>query len=532
VRDLTQRLRVQGTITYYQPGFGVVLQNGPRSLWISTKASGPLQIGDLADATGFPETHDGLLTLNHAEIQDSQVQAPITPQPATWRQLAFWGRSVLGGHQDDLVSINGRVVSEVREAAQDEYVLIADGRLFTAIYRHPPVPRQLPKMLQAPLDATVRVTGICIAVDTDPFNDEAPFNILLRSFDDIAVIADPPWLSIRNLMRALIAMFLVVIAAVIWGAILNRKVHRQTAALSARIAAEAAMERRSAQLEQRRSFILEAINGTRSLASILEEIAELSSLWLDGAPCWCEVAEGTVLGRCPPEPHALRIVRKEIPARAGSSLGVLLAGFEAGSHPASQEDEALLVGARLATLAIESRRLYTDLVHRSDYDLLTDIRNRFSLEKQLDAQVAESMVSGGIFGLIYIDLDDFKLINDRLGHQTGDQYLQQAALRMTQQVRSIDMLARLGGDEFAVLVPYIRTRADVEEIALRLMRAFDEPFVIGSLTVPGSASVGVAIYPEDGNSKDSLLHAADAAMYQAKNARRAVLRMVAAEGSG
>src|SRR5208337_1286468 len=135
--------------------------------------------------------------------------------------------------------------------------------------------------------------------------------------------------------------------------------------------------------------------------------------------------------------------------------------------PHDSEPEALSVGARLATLAIETRRLYTDLRRRSEFDMLTDIHNRFSLEKYLDAQIEEAREKAGVFGLIFIDLDEFKQVNDIYGHQAGDMYLQEVALRMKRQLRSHDMLARLGGDEFAVLVPMVRNRAEADEIAQR-----------------------------------------------------------------
>lgn len=506
VRDLTKRLRVHGTITYYQPGSAVVLQSGPRSLWVSTQTSEPLQIGDVADATGFPEIHDGLLALYHAEILDSHVYAPISPQPATWRQLAFWGRSVLGGHQDDLVSIEGRVVTEVREAAQDEFIMVADGRLFTAIYRHPPMPRPVPPILQIPLGSTIRVTGICVALDTDPFNDESPFNILLRSFDDIAVIAEPSWLSVGNLLILVGVLLMVVIAVGARGWYIERRVHRQSTAL--------------AYLEARRSRILEDINGSRPLAEIVEEITELASFKLQGAPCWCQIADGALLGNCPPNLSHLRIARNEIPARSGPPLGTLFAAFDPHAKPSGLESETLSMVSGLATLAIETRRLYSDLLHRSEFDLLTDIHNRFSLDKHLDTLIDEARRKASIFGLIYIDLDEFKQVNDIYGHQAGDLYLQEVAERMKQQLRGNDTLARLGGDEFAALITTVRNRAGAEEIAQRLERSFDEPFTVEGCVLHGSASFGIALYPEDGATKDSLLNAADAAMYTAKNAKR------------
>ena len=152
--------------------------------------------------------------------------------------------------------------------------------------------------------------------------------------------------------------------------------------------------------------------------------------------------------------------------------------------------------------------------------MLTDIQNRFSLDKHFETLIESAQQTAGIFGLIYIDLDEFKRVNDEYGHQVGDLFLQEVAMRMKRQLRPGDLLARLGGDEFAVLVPMARSRAEVEEIALRLERCFDRPIAVDGYVLQGAASVGIALYPEDGNTKDSILDAADAAMYMAKNAKR------------
>ena len=128
--------------------------------------------------------------------------------------------------------------------------------------------------------------------------------------------------------------------------------------------------------------------------------------------------------------------------------------------------------------------------------------------------------SAGIVGFIFIDLDEFKQVNDLYGHQVGDLYLQEAARRMQHQLRPGDILARLGGDEFAAVVSTAHNRPDVLEIARRLERCFDEPFAVGGHALHGSASVGFAIYPEDAPSADSLLSAADATMYAVKQSRQ------------
>ena len=190
-------------------------------------------------------------------------------------------------------------------------------------------------------------------------------------------------------------------------------------------------------------------------------------------------------------------------------------------HATPEEADAVLtVGARLAEIAIETRRLYSDLRRRSEYDLLTDVPNRFALERRLDELMTRASDHNENFGLIYVDLDHFKQINDRYGHRIGDLYLQAITRRMKLQLRSEDFLARIGGDEFIVLVSLLSTRADAEEIAFRIARCFEQPFQLEGHTLHGSASLGLAIYPDDGLTCESLQRAADAAMYHHKQSRR------------
>ncbi len=505
VRNLSQRMLVHGVITYYQPGTAVVLQDGKKSLWITTRSSVPLRIGDQADATGFPGVLNGFLILTQGEIRDNRIPALISPLQATWQQLI---RSV---HFFDLVSIQGKVETEVQEAAQDQYVLSVDGRVFSAIYRHPEIPGMKPQSIKhIPIGSKVNVTGICFFIleNSKPSDHDAPFSILLRSPEDITVVAGPSWISVDNLLILIGLLLAVVLAVGSRGWYIERRVRHQTAEM--------------AYIERRRSRILEEINGSLPLAEIVEHITELVSFKLHGAPCWCQITDGALLGNCPPKLNDLRIVRQEIASRSGPPLGELFAALDPLTKPSAIESEALFKAAGLATLAIETRRLYSDLVHRSEFDLLTDIHNRFSLDKHMEALIDEARQNAGMFGLIYIDLDEFKQVNDLYGHQVGDLYLQEVAIRMKRQLRSRDLLARLGGDEFAVLVPTARNRAAVEEIAVRLGHSFDEPFAVEGCVIRGSASVGFALYPENGSTKDSLLSAADSAMYAVKNSKKQI----------
>jgi diguanylate cyclase (GGDEF)-like protein len=505
VQDLSQQVRVEGTITYYLPGAAVVLQSGARSLWIETKDEQPLSIGDRATALGYPAVRNGVLTLTAAEVEDSHQRSPIAAQRTDWDDL------YAGTNAFNLISIEGQVIKEGRDEYQDEYVLTTGGHLFSVLYRHTDedLGFALPPMRQIPIGARVRVTGITsVSYGANPFEGPAGFDVLLRSFDDIELVARPSWLNVENLTRLIEILLAVIFVIGIWAIWTERQAHLHNASM--------------ADLERRRGRILEDINNSRPLAEILESINELVSARLGGVPCWIQVKDGATLGDFPSENarSGLHVVEEPIPSRSGPALGAICAAFGPRSRPHAAESESLAQAARLARLAIETSRLYSDLVHRSEFDLLTDSHNRFSFEKQIETAIEAARQSAAIFGLLYIDLDDFKQVNDQFGHHSGDLYLQEVALRMKRQLRPGDIFARIGGDEFAVILASVRGRADVEEITLRLERCFVQPIIWEGCTVHGTASIGIAMYPADGTTRDSLLRAADAAMYVTKQARR------------
>jgi diguanylate cyclase (GGDEF)-like protein len=518
INNTSQRVRVHGTITYYQPGSAVVLQNGLKSIWIMTHNSEDMQIGDQADAIGFPGLHDGFLTLMGGEIQDSKIARPVKPRSVTSGELAT------SHYLFDLVTTEGIVVAENRGAAQDEYVLDSGGSLFSTIYRHPAkrstTISTLAAMKKIPIGSKVRVTGICLMGASNPFDTQVPFDILMRSTDDIVAVAAPSWFNVGNLIRIIGVLLVIVLLVAAWGWTLLAKLKRQTAAITANSETIARQERHNAQLESKRSRILEDINSSRPLPELIEAITEMVAFSLDCPFAWCEMSDGGSLGNAPAKPNGLRIIHFNVPARAGGSLGTLYAATETGEPMHPDEGAMLEAGVRLATLAIETRKLYKDLVYRSEFDLLTDIYNRFSLDRYLEEQIEKANVESSIFGLVYIDLDEFKQVNDCYGHHVGDLYLHEVSMRMKRQLRTGDMLARLGGDEFAALVPVVRSRTALEEVAQRLERCFDAPFAVEGYVLRGGASVGIALFPDDGTTADSLLSAADAAMYVNKHTKR------------
>jgi diguanylate cyclase (GGDEF)-like protein len=504
-QELSSRVRMKGTLTYYFPTVEAILQDGNRSIRILTPQIDQLRVGETAEAIGIPVVDQGFLTLKMGQIRNTGTAAAVQPVLLSWDEVAS------GKHAFDLITIEGTILTQVREHAQDIYTIAVPGKhVFSASIRHPYVyqfgdttpPPQMPHILPG---SKIRVTGVAQLDDGNPYNGAVAFSVLMRSFDDITVVAPPTLLNVRNLVILVGILVLVVVAIGLRGWVVERRMRRQIAAV--------------AYTERRRGKILEDINGTRPLAEILGEITELVSYKLGGSPCWCKLAEGQTLGNSPASTEGMRVQSVEISAHTGQALGTLCALFDARANQRTDELETLSMAGSLSVLAIETRRLYSDLLRRSEFDTLTNVRNRFSLEKQIDREIERAEMTAGTFGLVYIDLDHFKSINDKYGHKTGDIYLQEVSVRMKKQLRGVDTLARIGGDEFVALVPDARCAADVEEIAHRIERCFEEAFCIEGNTIAGSTSTGFALYPGDGTIKDALLHAADAKMYAAKNSK-------------
>jgi diguanylate cyclase (GGDEF)-like protein len=149
---------------------------------------------------------------------------------------------------------------------------------------------------------------------------------------------------------------------------------------------------------------------------------------------------------------------------------------------------------------------------------LTGLVNRAHFQEMLDRALARAERQGEFFGVAYIDLNDFKQINDRYGHHVGDLLLTQVANRIAMVVRAGDCAARFGGDEFVVLVDD-RTERGVQRLSERLRDAFNAPFLAEGLSLRVTASIGVAFYPDHGRHSVNLLKAADQAMYCAKSSR-------------
>ena len=181
-----------------------------------------------------------------------------------------------------------------------------------------------------------------------------------------------------------------------------------------------------------------------------------------------------------------------------------------------------LVLARLAGFVRLQEAAGRLLAHQASHDDLTGLPNRTLFRTRVDEAIARNRRSGGDVAVLYLDLDDFKLVNDRLGHGAGDELLIEVARRLDASVRSPDMTARLGGDEFAVLLDGVDGEAGAVRAAERIVEAFGTPVAIGANAIALRTSIGIAPLGADDVEMDAdgLLRAADVAMYEAKHANR------------
>lgn len=206
----------------------------------------------------------------------------------------------------------------------------------------------------------------------------------------------------------------------------------------------------------------------------------------------------------------------------GQLMAVLTAGALEDAtrlRPSAQLQEKLRGVAALAAPALQNRQLIDELGHQVIHDGLTGILNRIGFLREMERVLLDGTTQGPA-GLLFADIDGFKQLNDRYGHQVGDELLRQVAARLRDRIRAGDLVARLGGDEFAIFLPRAETAEEVSAVAQRVEDGFAASFQAGTEELQIRVSVGEAFAAEAGATIDDLVRMADAVMYERKAARR------------
>ena len=279
-----------------------------------------------------------------------------------------------------------------------------------------------------------------------------------------------------------------------------------------------ALQRRTAELfEAKESLteqgrILEMVAARAPLPAVLERLVDMTEQRCPGLRCAVLLPEDA-----DERPPGLQRVQAEpIRSHEGQVLGSFAAHAERARDASPFERQSLEAAARLAGIAIERQRAEQRIRHMAHHDELTGLPNRALLNDRLGQALAVARRSGRPLGLMFLDLDGFKDINDSLGHAVGDRLLRSVADRLRGLVREGDTVARLGGDEFVVMLVNLTRADDALAIARSIAQALARPHAVDEHRLHVTASIGVAAFPDDGDSATALLQHADVAMYRAK----------------
>jgi diguanylate cyclase (GGDEF)-like protein len=364
--------------------------------------------------------------------------------------------TVLQGQYDSqLVTVEGRLLAVSPGPGSINLILQSGIQTFTAQLDTSDIGASPFKLQEG---SVLRLTGVASAqIDPDKLylllqDDTVSFKILLRSPGDIVVVRAAPIWTSQTTLVLLALSFLLIAAILVWVGVLRRRVHRQDAAL------------------------LKAMQTAQAIRDLSAAMQEVSTEERFAA---------------------------QVSVRGSEDIAQLVVGFNQMLSQLLQRDRA-------------KRSAEERLKHQALVDELTGLPNRRLLWDRLSQSIAAARLENGTVGLLFIDLDGFKLVNDSFGHAAGDLLLVEVGKRLKSQVRKSDTLARIGGDEFTVILNHIETRENAGKAAENLLKSLVAPFQIEGHEITISASVGISIFPDQDSDNDDLLQQADSAMYAAK----------------
>lgn len=260
--------------------------------------------------------------------------------------------------------------------------------------------------------------------------------------------------------------------------------------------------------------ISESLHASADLASVFDEVARIVAEIIPIGGFQVSIADS---GNAPVSQNAE--FKAELPLmHAGRQLGLLQVGKATAFSPEDLEFLTFIAGQ--IALAIERKMLHDDLLRAARYDELTGLPNRRLFNDRLRSAMARVRRKGTMLALLYLDVDDFKAVNDTLGHAAGDAVLSQLAQRLRGCVRESDTVARFGGDEFLVLIEDLQSPAAARAVAEKIGAALEAEIALSeSMALVGGVSIGMAFYPGDGEDENALLACADRKMYLVKHTR-------------
>lgn len=523
-------VHVRGTVSWQAPGF-FFLGDGTGMVFVDTSETVSVRTGSVVDVLGFPHRGEFGLELADAVVRATASQSGsslLTPMQTNASNVVNLN---LNGRR---VHLKARLIGQNAGAKEVVYQLEDGDRRFNAVLIGSANTRST---VGLPINSTLELTGVALVQSGNPAWQD-PLLILIESPSDIVVKNGFGWLTLRRGLALLGLLFGVVVAPLVWVKQLRRTVRKQTAMIVTRLENEMHLETRFRRLFE------------RNLAAVFT--------WKpDGTILDCNLAFARLLGFQEPQEligrsywdfemdtdgrEQLRQALKEqsLSNRETSLMrddGIpihLLANITPveGAEGVVYETTAIDV-TELRKNEQELQRARDTAVKESLNDSLTGLPNRRFLLDALSALRVSAQQDAGMIGVLYLDLDGFKLVNDSLGHAIGDALLVEVAACLRSRIRRGDMLARIGGDEFIVIVDQLRDRDDATMLAEHLLEAISSPFQIRGHQLSIGVSIGISIFPEDATDAEELIQHADSAMYAAKReGKNRVLHYTAEIGS-
>lgn len=501
------RVKVVGTVTARFPLQGIYMTDASGGLYAESQDGSPVKEGDQVEVIGFPAVGNFSPVLKSASLRP-------TGQHSIPTITSVNGRTALKGTFDaQLVNISGTLRSYRRSINRQALVVESDDHvMFEASLAQPSA---MP--LNVALESRVTLTGIC-AVKADENGNPSEFELVLRSPGDLRVISSPPWLTPERAVVILFGLMMATFAVIGWVFILRRRVHEQTKIITDKLKNEMELEERYRSIFERNltGLYVAAADGTvldcnDACARILG-FANRQDLLADHS-----CAEGMLrnLHEAASEAGSTAEIEKAFERRDGTPGWVLCSLRAVGrKEDANQVFEGSLIDIT------QRKQAEAQIQFLAYFDSLTKLANRTLVQDRLSQAIAVAKRRRERIGVLYLDVDGFKVINDCLGHSLGDQLLQQIGDRLRTCAREEDTVARLGGDEFLISLGPIDSYSDAALVAERIARALSPVFDIQGHRLNVTCSVGISIFPDHGEDVEALIKNADAAMYASKSRGR------------
>jgi len=505
------RIKVLGTVTARFPQHGFYMTDATGGLYAESDDGTPVAEGDEVEVIGFPSTGSFSPILKSARIRPTRRHFAPSITPVN-------GETALKGtHDAELVSIDG-ILRSYREERNGQTLIVQsdDHVTFEATLTHGRV-----QDLEGLQGSRLSLTGIC-AIRADENGNPADFRIMLRSPSDILVLASGPWLTTQRAASMVSFLIFMTLCVICWVVILRRRVRRQTQIITTKLKNELALEERYRDIFERNLTGLyiarsngEIIDCNDACARILGYSAR-PALFADSA-------------------RAFEIIQKLHETSSNQSLS---AGKEHSFERPDGTTGWALCSLRVirdkdgegdvfegSLVDITERKLAEQRVQfLAFFDSLTNLPNRALVQDRLSKAIATARRQREKLGVLHLDIDNFKIINDCLGHSQGDELLRCIAQRLEGSSRDEDTVARLGGDEFLISLGPINSAEDAAVVAERIANELKPAFSINGHVLNVTCSIGISIFPDHGEDAETLIKNADAAMYASKSSGRNTFR--------